>query len=153
MCDVTHSSHYSLSLFTQLNNSTLLQGLRGVAVTDYLDYDDEDYYAPEDYGEDYELFGEEPLDVDFYNPRKGGFMRPQNYKDGLMNRAFRQLQNNGKISSSVARGLSTSQIRTVIRAAGDKVSNARQLKSGAIVIAPPFRTMGPRRGAPFFHPY
>lgn len=165
MYDVTHSSHYSLSLFTQLNNSTL-QGLRGVSVTDYLDYD-EDYYAPGYYVKDYELFGEEPLDVDFFdedldsdmelyfNPRSGGgFMHPQHYHDGQMNRAFHQLQNNGIISGKVASSLSPKDIRSVIRAAGDRVSDARQLKSGDIVIAPSSRrTMGPRRGATFPHPY
>ena len=157
MCDVTHSSHYSLlSLFTQLHNS-ILQGLRGVAVTDYLDYD-EDYYAPGYYDEDYDLdFEEEPFDADFfddedldsdmelYNPRQGGRMNPHQYKDGRMNRAFRQLQNNGRISSGVARNLSSRDIRSVIRANGLRVRDTRITRNGAVVVR---RTMGRVRGLP-----
>ena len=157
MCDLTHSSHYSLSLFTQPNNSTL-QGLRGVAVTDYLDYD-EDYYAPGYYVEDYELFGEEPLDVDFFDdeedldsdmellgPRTGRHNNPQNFKDRVMNRAFRQLNNRGYISGSL--GLSEKEIRRVFRADGINPDRARRTGSGDIVVGPPLRTMGRRRGLP-----
>jgi hypothetical protein len=155
VCDVTHSSHYSLSLFTQLYYFTL-QGLRGVAIIDYLDYD-EDYAVPGYYDEDYDLdFEEEPLDayffddedLEFVGPRKGGRMQPQHWADGEMNHAFKQLKNTGEITSDVARNLSNGEIRSVIRASGLRVSETRIDGDGNIIEKSPFRTVARKRGLP-----
>lgn len=163
MCDVAHSSHYSLFLFTQLHYSTL-QGLRGVAVADSLDYD-ENYYVPEDYVEDFDLdFEEEPLDLDSFDDedfddedldsdmelyqgygrgfgrgRRNRFGRSQRFDPGLKDRAFRQLNRNGRISSRVAGRLNRRQVSRVFRADGINPNRARVTSSGAI-------TVGRRRG-------
>jgi len=157
VCDVTYSSHYSLSLFTQLYYYTT-QGLRGVAFIDYLDYD-EDYAVPGYYDEDYDLdFEEEPLDayffddedldsdMEFLGPRNGGRNIPQGFKDGQMNRAFRELKNTGEISSGVARNLSNGEIRSVIRASGLRARDARIDGNGNIIEKSPFRTGARKRG-------
>lgn len=156
MCDVAHSSHYSLFLFTQLHYSTL-QGLRGVAVADSLDYD-ENYYAPGDYDEDFDLdFEEEPLDLDsfddedfddedldsdmeLYGFRRGGRgnrgyrRRSQRFNPGLKDRAFRQLNRNGRISSNVAGRMNNRQVRRVFQADGINPNRARRTRSGAITV-------------------
>ena len=156
MCDVTHSSHYSLSLFTQLY-STLLQGLRGVAVADSLDYD-ENYYVPEDYDEDYELF-EEPLYVDSFDEDLDdedfddedldsdvelyGRGPSRSFNPRLKNRAYRQLNNNGRINRNVVRQMNNRQINRVVRADGLRRRDVRWNRRGDLVV---------RRGAQQWRP-
>ena len=161
---VTHSSHYSLSLFTQLHYLTL-QGLRGVAVTsDSADYD-ENYYVPEDYDEDYDLnFEEEPSDLDsfdeedldsdmelygYFGNRRirnfNGYRSSRSFNGALKRRAFRQLNRNGYIRRRTLRDLNNRQVRRVIRADGFSPNQARITRSGDLVIRRRYGGIGRRR--------
>ena len=121
-------------------------GLRGVAVSDSLDYD-ENYYVPEDYDEDYDLdFEEEPLDLDFFDDEDVelyGRRPSRRFNPSLKNRAFRQLNDNGRINRRVVRQLNNRQIRRVVRADGLSTRDVRINRRGDLVI---------RRGAQQWRP-